>query len=141
AAQALVCLVHLLLAPGEAHAGRVHDREVGRHRVVQPDEAVVEDANGVLGYDSVGRGHEIESSRGAGRNFGLVVPVLETWVLSAPHRRARVPSLLLGALLDRRAEHHELPAARGGAVPPVGGTDALGVPVCAEARGQSTTAT
>ena len=49
--QALVGLVHLLLAPREADPRRVHDREVGRHGVVEPDEAVVEDADGVLGYD------------------------------------------------------------------------------------------
>ena len=50
--QPRVGLVHLVLAPGEADARRVHDREIGRHRVVEPDEAVVEDTDRVLGYHS-----------------------------------------------------------------------------------------
>ena len=35
----------VLLAAGEADAGGVHHREVARHRIVQPDEAVIEDLN------------------------------------------------------------------------------------------------
>ena len=55
--QARVGLVHLVLPPGEADARGVHDREVGRHRVVQPDEAVIEDTDRVFRYHSVCRGH------------------------------------------------------------------------------------
>ena len=55
--QTLVGVVHLVLAPGEADASRIHHREVGRHGVVEPDEAMVEDTDGVLGYHSVCRGH------------------------------------------------------------------------------------
>ena len=43
--QALVRGVHLFLAAGERDAGAVDDREVVGHRVVEPDEAVIEDAN------------------------------------------------------------------------------------------------
>ena len=42
-------LVHFLLPPRERDAGGVHHREVGGHGVVEPDEAVVEDANGLFG--------------------------------------------------------------------------------------------
>ena len=55
--QTLVGLVELVLAAREADTGRVRDREVGRHGVVEADEAVIEHADGVLGYHSVGRGH------------------------------------------------------------------------------------
>ncbi len=55
--QALVGLVHLLLAPGEADPRAVHDREVVRHRAVEPDEAVVEDADGVVRLSLCRRGH------------------------------------------------------------------------------------
>ena len=43
--EARVALLHDLLAAGEADAGGVHDRKVARHRIVQPDEAVIEDLN------------------------------------------------------------------------------------------------
>ena len=55
--QARVGFVHLVLPPGKADTRRVHDREVGRHRVVEPDEAVIQDTDGVLGYHSVCGGH------------------------------------------------------------------------------------
>jgi hypothetical protein len=46
-----VGLVHLLLAAREAHPRSVNHRQVGRHRVVEPDEPVIEDTDRVLGYD------------------------------------------------------------------------------------------
>jgi hypothetical protein len=55
--QTLVGLVHLVLPPGKADACCVHDREVCGHGVVESDEAVVEDTDGILGYHSVCRGH------------------------------------------------------------------------------------
>ena len=55
--QTLVGVVQLVLAPGKADASRVHDREIRSHGVVEPDEAVVEDTDGVLGYHSVCGGH------------------------------------------------------------------------------------
>ena len=55
--QTRVGVVHLVLPPGEADSRSVHDREVGRHRVVQPDEAMIEDTDRVLRYHSVCRGH------------------------------------------------------------------------------------
>ena len=55
--QAFVGLVHLFLAAGEADTRGIHDREVGRHRAVEPDEAVIEDADRVLRYHSVRGGH------------------------------------------------------------------------------------
>src|SRR4051794_33227947 len=69
--QALVGLVHLLLTTGEADARGVGDGKVGGHRDVEPDEAVVEDPNRVLRYDSVGRGHW-----GSERNDALGEPAL-----------------------------------------------------------------
>ena len=47
--EALVRLVHLLLAAREADASSVDDREVVGHRVVEPYEAVIEDLDLVVG--------------------------------------------------------------------------------------------
>src|SRR4051794_16023754 len=133
--QALVGLVHLLLAAGETHARGVGDGEVGGHRVVEPDEAVVEDPNRVLRYDSVGRGHwGSESNRGTCRHFRLVVSVLEARLLSGGNRLEGVPLVLRPAVLDRRAEHDRLPPAGRGAVPKMGRADAGGIHFRPEGR-------
>jgi len=55
--QTRIGVVHLVLPPGEADPRSVHDREVSGHRVVQPDEAMIEDTDRVLRYHSVCRGH------------------------------------------------------------------------------------
>jgi len=52
-----VGVVHLLLAAGEADARRVHYREVGGHRVVEADEAVVEHPQGAVGDHVVRHRH------------------------------------------------------------------------------------
>src|SRR4029077_10797210 len=54
-------------------------------------------------------------------------------LLSARARSVRVSRLLRGALLDGRAEHDRLPAARGGAVPALGRAGAGRIRVRAEA--------
>src|SRR4029077_4492730 len=53
-------------------------------------------------------------------------------LLSARARSVRVSRLLRGALLDGRAEHDRLPAARGGAVPALGRAGAGRIRVRAE---------
>src|SRR5205823_4386079 len=55
--QPFIALIQLGLVPGEADPRSVHDREVAGHRSVEANEAVVKDANRILSYDSVGRGH------------------------------------------------------------------------------------
>ena len=47
--QALVRVVHFLLPAGEADASSIHDREVVGHRIVETDEAVIENADQVVG--------------------------------------------------------------------------------------------
>src|SRR5919201_1316578 len=122
--QAFVGLIHLVLPAREADAGCVDDREVGCHRPVEADEAVIEDANCILGYDSVGRGHSAsESSRGTCRNFRLVLSVVEARLLPGGDRLERVPLLLRAALLDGGVEHDRLPAPGRGTVPALGGSD------------------
>src|SRR5919197_3655249 len=135
--QALVGLVHLILAARKADTGGVDDREVGCHRAVEADEAVIEDANRVLGYDSVGRGHSAsESSRGTCRNLRLVLSVVEARLLPGGDRFEGVPVVLRATLFDGGAEHDRLPAPGRGAVPALGGSDSVGVPLRAEARRQ-----
>ena len=135
--QSLVGLFHDVLATGEADPGGVHDREVGRHRVVEPHEPVVEDTDGVFGYHSVRRGHgSSEFSRGACRHLRLVLPLVEAGVLPTRDRFEGVPPLLRRPLLDGRAEHHRLPHSGRGAVRALGGADAAGLSLRAEARGQ-----
>jgi hypothetical protein len=81
--QAGVRVVQLVPAPREADARGVHDREVGRHRVVQADETVVEDRNDVVGHDLGGDSHGVEGNRGICRHLGLVLPVVEARLLPA----------------------------------------------------------
>src|SRR5436190_15924574 len=101
--QSLVRLVHLVLAAREADACRVDDGKVSSHRAVEANEAVVEDANRVLSYHSVGRGHgEIESSRGACRHLRLVLSLVEAGVLSGRDGLEGVSALLRAALRHGR---------------------------------------
>ena len=85
--QALVGLVQLLLAAGEADPRAVDDREVVGHRVVEPDEAVVEDGDRVLGYHFGRDRHAGESSGAVCRHFRLVLPVLEARLLPGRRRK------------------------------------------------------
>src|SRR5262249_25596982 len=135
--QALVRLVHLLLAAREADTRGVDDREIGRHRAVEPDEAVVEDADRVVSYDSLGRGHSrIESSRGACRHLRLVLSLLEAGFLPGGDRLEGVPQLLRAAFHDRRAEHDRLPTAGRGAVHALGRADAARLHLRTETGGE-----
>ena len=47
--QPRVGIVHLLFAAGEADPRTVDDREVVGHRVVEADEAMIEDLNQIVG--------------------------------------------------------------------------------------------
>ena len=47
--QSLVGLVHLLFAASEADSRTVDDRKVVGHRVIETDEAMIEDLNQVVG--------------------------------------------------------------------------------------------
>jgi len=57
--QALVRLVELLATSGEADPRAVHDGEVVRHRSIEPDKAVVEDGDCVLGSSRALHGYRI----------------------------------------------------------------------------------
>ena len=75
--QALVRGVHLVLAAGEGDTGAVDDREVVGHRVVEPHEPVVEDADRLLGTD-VGRhshGSTDPSSRLRTYRIGMAIRI------------------------------------------------------------------
>ena len=132
--QALVGLVHLVLAAGEADPRAVDDREVVGHRVVEPDEAVVEDRDRCCRVSLRRRDrHDGECSGAVCRHFRLVLPVLEARLLPGRHEARRVPAPLRRALRDRRAEHDRLPAPARGAVRALGRADAARLPVRAEA--------
>ena len=120
--QALVRLVHLVDAPREADPSAVHDREVVRHRVVEPHEAVIEDADGVVGYHFGGGDcHAGECTGGICRHFRLVLPHLAGRVLPREGTACGLPDPLLGAPAVGRAEHERVPAAVRGALQLVGG--------------------
>ncbi len=55
--QALVGGIHLVLVPSEGDARAVDDGEVVGHGIVEPHEAVVEDADRLLGTDVGRHGH------------------------------------------------------------------------------------
>ena len=61
--QPLVGLVHLLLAAPERDAGGIDDRKITRHRVVEPDEAMVEHGDRSFGDHALGHGHATDSSQ------------------------------------------------------------------------------
>ena len=64
--QAAVGVVELLLAPREAHAGSVRDRQVVRHRGIEADEAMIEELDPVAVAD--GRG-----AAGSGASISVVI--------------------------------------------------------------------
>ena len=128
--QALVRLVHLGLPPREGDAGAVDDGEVVGHRVVEADEAVVEDADRVVGDDVCGHGHgrmtvlrrpDVTYPRGSGSAPRAGRTLVAARVLPGRAAAGRVPRLLRRALRHGRAELDRLPAAERGSVPPLGG--------------------
>ena len=115
--QALVGLVHLLAAPREADPRAVDDREVVGHRAVEPDEAVVEDADGVVGYHF----GVVTATRAsvAGAYVGTSGWSYPTWRggFYPPMRARRTSSRHYAERLHvGRAEHERVPAPLRGAL-------------------------
>ncbi len=132
--EAGVRVVHLRLVPREADPRAVHDREVAGHRLVETDEAVVEDGNRPLGYDFRRDRHAAECNRAICRHLRLVIPVVEAGLLSGRCQARGLPPLLRRAAPDGRAEHDRLPVAGRAAVRTVGGRDAAGLSLRAQAQ-------
>ena len=130
--EAGVGVVHLLLPAREADACAVDDREVARHRSVEPDEAVIEDVDRLLGYHFSHGRHAGECNGGICRCLRLLLPHLAGRFLPGRRQAGRVPRALRGGAPVGRAEQLVLPPPVGGPVRELGAADAARVPL----RGQ-----
>ena len=102
-----------LFVTGEADPRAVHDREIVRHRIVEPDEAVVEDVDRVVGYHFWSDRHGGESSGAVCRHLRLVLSDLAARFLPGRDEARGLPPPLQRALPDGRAERAVLFVADG----------------------------
>src|SRR5581483_8107325 len=118
---------YTLLVRSKATVAKFRLRKVNRApRPVAPRSLVAMSLNHLSTHP---HGYDFPSGRRVRRHIRLVVPNLEARFLSGRDAAARAPALLRRAPRHRRAEHDRIPAARGGAVPALGGRDAGRLPV------------